>query len=164
MVSGNKPGSRRDLGLWVRWSGRDLRNHWVAVVAIALVLAIGMGVFAGLGSTATWRRESNDASFAALAMHDLQVTLSPGTFASQGELLAAARSIDTDGVIDAAAERLVVDSQLDASSDGQSILVAARVVGMDTQAAAVDILHIEAGQTPNESAAVSYTHLRAHET
>ena len=75
----------RWLGWWLRWSWRDFRAHWVAVIAIALVLAIGTGVFAGLGSTGEWRRQSNDASFEALAMHDLRVTLSPGTFIEQGE-------------------------------------------------------------------------------
>ena len=65
----------RWLAWWLRWSWRDLRSHWIAVTAIALVLAIGTGVYAGLGSTAEWRRQSNDASFAALAMHDLRVTL-----------------------------------------------------------------------------------------
>ena len=42
------------------------------VAAIALIVALGTGTFAGLGSTAEWRRQSNDASFAHLRMHDLQ--------------------------------------------------------------------------------------------
>jgi energy-coupling factor transporter ATP-binding protein EcfA2 len=65
MVTAERPSSRW-LGWWLRWSWRDFRAHWIAVVAIALVLAIGTGVYAGLGSTAEWRRQSNDASFAAL--------------------------------------------------------------------------------------------------
>ena len=73
----------------LRWSWRDLRRHWVAVLAIALVIAIGTGVFAGLGSTATWRRESNDASFASTGVHDLRAELSPGTFVEEGTLLDA---------------------------------------------------------------------------
>ena len=76
--------------LWLRWSWRDLRRHWVAVVAIALVLAIGSGVWAGLGSTSTWRRQTNDASFAAVHMHDLRATLSPGTFVDEATLASAA--------------------------------------------------------------------------
>ncbi len=102
------------------------------MVAIALVLAIGTGVYAGLGSTGEWRRQSNDASFAALAMHDLRVTLSPGTFIEQGELLGAIASIDDTGSVSAATERLVVDSQVDTGVvDGsESVLVPARLVGM----------------------------------
>ena len=37
--------------LLLRWSGRDLRRKWVQVAAIALVIAIGTGLFSALGST-----------------------------------------------------------------------------------------------------------------
>ncbi len=113
------PASSGRLGWWLRWSWRDLRSRWIAVVAIALVLAIGTGVYAGLGSTAEWRRQSNDASFAALAMHDLRVTLSPGTFVEQDALVGAIASIDGAPSVDAVAERLVVDSQADTGTIGR---------------------------------------------
>ena len=132
---------------WLRWALRDLRNHWVAVLAIALVIAIGIGLFAGLGSTATWRRDSNDASFAELAMHDLQVQLSPGTFTAQASLLAAADSLGRADDIAARHERLVVDTQIDASTDGASILAAARIVGMDLDGA-VDTIWVRDGVLP----------------
>ena len=101
-------------------------------MAIGLVLAIGTGVYSGLGSTAEWRRQSNDASFGMLAMHDLQVTLNPGTFVAEDSLLQAAGRIDGASSIDAVAERLVVDSQIDTSSDDGrgGVLVSARLVGM----------------------------------
>jgi putative ABC transport system permease protein len=120
------------LTWWLRWSWRDVRSHWVAVIAIALVLAIGTGVYAGLGSTAEWRRQSNDASFAALEMHDLRLTLSPGTFVEQGALLDAVASIDGADAVSAVAERLVVDSQVDTgeTEGAPSVLVPARLVGM----------------------------------
>lgn len=134
--------------LWLRLSWRDLRSRWVAVVAIALVLAIGTGVFAGLGSTATWRRQSNDASFAALGMHDLRVTLSPGTFVEQGSLAGVVDSLDA-AAIEVAAERLIVDSQVAASTDEGPILLAARVVGMAFGAdPAVDDVWVETGVAP----------------
>ncbi len=102
------------------------------MIAIAFVLAIGTGVYAGLGSTGEWRRQTNDASFAALEMHDLRLTLSPGTFIEQGGLLGAIESIDDADSVSAAAERLVVDSQVDTGSLGlaDSVLVPARLVGM----------------------------------
>jgi putative ABC transport system permease protein len=102
----------------------------VAVVVIALVLAIGTGVYAGLGSTATWRRLSNDASFAELGMHDLQLTLSPGTFVDQGTLARAVDDLDDGGAVDVVAERLVVDNQVSASGRDGPVLVTARLVGM----------------------------------
>lgn len=123
---------RSPLGFWLAWSWRDFRSRWLAVVAIALVLAIGTGVYAGLGSTAEWRRQSNDASFSTLAMHDLRVTLSPGTFVAQHSLLDSLAEIDGAPRIDAAMERLVVDSQVDTGgeTDIESVLVPARLVGM----------------------------------
>lgn len=143
---------REDLppsrALWLRWSWRDLRQHWVAVVAIALVLAIGTGVYAGLGSTSTWRRLSNDASFEQLGMHDLRVELSPGTFVEEGALAAGVATIPDAGSIVAMDERLVVDSQVDASAGDDSILVVARLVGMPFDEGAVDALWISDGEAP----------------
>jgi putative ABC transport system permease protein len=85
-----------------------------------------------LGSTAEWRQQSNDASFAALAMHDLRVTLSPGTFVEQDALLDVIASIDGADSVDAVTERLVVDSQVDTGTidRADSVLVPARLIGM----------------------------------
>lgn len=133
-------------GLWLRWAGRDLRHHWVGVGAIAAVMAIGIGVYAGLGSTGTWRRDSNDASFERLAMHDLRATLSPGTFASEGALRSVVEQTLGSAEIVAVEERLVVDSQIDAGTAAEPILSAARLVGMDDlSSAGVDSLWIRDG-------------------
>ncbi len=139
---------------WLRWSWRDLRSRWVAVVAIALVLAIGTGVYAGLGSTATWRRQSNDASFSALSMHDLRVSLSPGTFTEQDTLLDAAAAIASADSIDAVAERLVTDNQVD-TGGADSVLVPARLVGMTFGSERpVDDVWIRDGTEPAQEEAV----------
>jgi putative ABC transport system permease protein len=122
--------SRRRL--WWRWPWRDLRLHWASVLAISAVIAIGTGVYAGLGSTAAWRRMSNDASFATLQMHDLRVELTAGSFAPEGTLLALASGVPHADWIVAADERLVVDSQVDASAvspESETVLVSARLVG-----------------------------------
>jgi putative ABC transport system permease protein len=115
--------------LWWRWVARDLRRHAVAVISIALVIAIGIGVYTGLGSTALWRERTNDESFAALRMHDVRAELSPGTFADAGVLTDAAQGIEHAEWIAAVTERLVVESQVDASGGGETILVTARLVG-----------------------------------
>ncbi len=136
----------RRRSIWWRWSWRDLRAHWSAIVTIAAVIAIGTGVYAGLGSTAAWRRLSNDASFASLRMHDLRVQLSPGTFAGEDELRRLALGVEHADSITAAVERLVVDTSVDASTGDQTILVAARVIGSDFGGAAtVDDLWIGDG-------------------
>ena len=60
---------------WLRWSGRDLRQRWIVVAAIALLIAVGTGVYASLASLLPWQTGSYDANFAALHTHDLRVAL-----------------------------------------------------------------------------------------
>lgn len=138
--------------MYVRWSWRDLRSHWVAVVAIALVMAIGVGVYAGLGSTSAWRRLSNDASFAASRMHDFRVALSPGTYAAEGDLLAGVAAMDDARAVSGVEERLVVDGQLEVATEDGGVLVAARLVGMDLDAAEVDRVWVRDGTVPDAGA------------
>lgn len=142
MVTGVSP------WLWVRWSSRDLRAHWIAVVAIAVVIAIGTGVYAGLSSTSTWRRLSNDASFAAQNTHDLRVSAAPGTFVDEGTLRALALSIPSAGDLAAVTERLVVDSQLEVDTTDGTALVTARIVGGTLDARSVDRVWLSDGSLP----------------
>lgn len=115
----------------LRWAARDLRRRWPQVVAIALIIAIGTGAYSALGSTAAWRRESNDRSFELLQMYDLRVRATEGVDAATGEMLAALERLPDPGVVDAAEERLVVSTQVDASTPDESILVPGRILGMD---------------------------------
>jgi putative ABC transport system permease protein len=149
MVSGVSP------RFWIRWSFRDLRAHWVAVVAIAVVIAIGTGVYAGLSSTSTWRRLSNDASFAAVNVHDLRVSTAPGTFVDQGSLGELVASIPSAGDVDTVTERLIVDSQLEAEGRDGDILVTARIVGGTLDADAVDRVWVRGGSVPDPGTATA---------
>ena len=117
--------------LLLRWSLRDLRRKWLQVTAIALVIAIGSGLFSALDGTAAWRYATNDASFGATGMYDLRVKSTAGLDTAQGEMLAVLdRVADTGEIIDAE-ERLVVDTQVDASTNTESIRVPGRIVGLD---------------------------------
>lgn len=140
------------IRLLLRLSWRDLRRHWVAVIAIALVIAIGTGVFAGLRSTSTWRRETNDVSFALTAIHDLRAELSAGTYVAEGTLLDAVGDLSAADAVTAARERLVVASQVDASTADEAILVQARMVGSafgpDAAGGIVDDLWMRDGSLP----------------
>ena len=53
--------------LWLRWSWRDFRGRWVQILATALILAGGVGAFAGLGGLQQWRERSADRSLADIA-------------------------------------------------------------------------------------------------
>lgn len=115
----------------LRWSARDLRRRWLQVVAIALIIAVGTGVYAALGSTATWRRESNDASFEALHMYDLRVKAAEGLDAPAGAMRAVLNRLPDPGVVADAEERLVVPTQVDGSTSSKTILVPGRLIGVD---------------------------------
>src|SRR5512142_1722299 len=114
------------LGLWVRWSLRDLRQRWVLVTAIAMVIALGTGTYAGLLGTSAWRRLSNDASFALLHTHDLRVALPQGTTTGEGRLLDLVAGIPHASDVDTARERLVVPTQI---AGPDNLLVSGELVG-----------------------------------
>ena len=136
----------------LRWSWRDLRQRWVLVLAIALTIALGTGAFAGLSGSASWRTTSYDASYAKLRMHDVRLTLTEGTTAPAGTLRGLVSGIPSADRVAAAAERLVVATQVDASHGGRTVLVAGRLVGT-TRDAAVDRVHVYRGRqvSPAES-------------
>ena len=124
------------MRLWftLRWSARDLRRKWLQVAAIALVIAIGTGVYSALGSTSTWRRESNDDSFAMTGMYDLRVKVAEGATADQGAMLAVLDTLPDPSVVAVAEERLIAPTQVDASTADKTILVPGRIIGLDTSA------------------------------
>lgn len=115
----------------LRWAARDLRRRWPQVLAIALIIAIGTGVYAGLGSTSAWRRQSNDESYALLGMYDLRVTTAEGADAATGDMAAVLATLPDPGIVARAEERLITDTQVDASTADESILVPGRLIGMD---------------------------------
>ncbi|HEX5614201.1 MAG TPA: ABC transporter permease, partial [Acidimicrobiia bacterium] len=137
------------LRLWLRWSWRDLRRRWLLVAAIAVIIAIGTGTFAGLGSTATWRRLSNDASYAALRMHDLRVELSEGSYVAEGRLREVVASLPSAEVVVGVEERLFVDTQVDASQGDDTVLVPGELIGVALDRdLEVDALHVAEGGAP----------------
>ncbi len=146
------------LRFWLTWSWRDLRRRWVLVLAIGLLLAGGTGLAAGLGSMEGWRVDSNDRSFAALAVHDLQVEVEEGSYAPEGELLEAARTIPDADLVAGGAERLLAPTQVEAEPGGgePSVLTPGQLIGVEVEPArtvdgievsgpAVDAISVEEG-------------------
>jgi putative ABC transport system permease protein len=131
---------------WLRWSWRDLRGRLLQVVAIAAIIALGSGIYAGLGSTSAWRRQSLDASFAGMAAHDIEVSPVAGFFVPQDQLLGAVRAAGGPG-LGAAEARLVADLPVRAGKGGQ-IPAAGVVVGVDlAQAVEIDRWKVTAGRS-----------------
>jgi len=131
---------------WLRWAWRDLRERWLQVAAIALIIGLGTGMFAGLGGQETWRIESMDQSYEALRLHDLRVRLTTGSLVHQGEVLTALNGIDGVARVE---PRLVMDTLVDASTAEETILVSGRVVGVDPTDGGpfVDQIHNDGGRS-----------------
>lgn len=134
--------------LWIRWAVRDARRHRGQVLSIAVLLALGVGMYAAMSSMSVWRVRSADASFAALRMHDLRVSLVEGDSAPQGALAAALRASGAEARTAASAERLVVPTQVDASTGGRTIIVPGRLVGTPV-GSDVDTLRARGGALPS---------------
>lgn len=133
--------------LWLRWCWRDFRGRWVQILATSLVLAIGIGAFAGLGGMREWRERSADQSLAATRAHDVRVNLADGAFVREGRLRAALTTTSS-GMVAAAEERLVASSQIDASRPGKPVIVPARLIGVPVRpdGQAVDAIATRSGR------------------
>jgi len=97
---------------------------------IALVVAVGTGMYAGLMSTSNWSELSYDASYELANMHDLRVQLTSGSLTESGSLEEAVRATSIGGRIADAEERLLVPIQVDASNGTRSILVRGVLIGV----------------------------------
>lgn len=120
----------RRIGLWLRWSARDLRRRWLVVAALALVIAIGTGTAAAFTSLSQWRRLSNDVSFEMLEFHDLMVSF-PETGVPAERALAAVRGVSHPETLRAVQGRLDVPTQVAVITDGQEAVLPGRIVGID---------------------------------
>ena len=134
--------------LYLRWTWRDLRARWLQVVAIAVIIALGTGVYAGLRSVNGWQRRSYDASYALLNMYDLRVRLTEGSYVDANELRAALDELPHADWITAAEPRLIVPTLVEANDRQTPILVPGRIIGVDITGGGPTInrLHLMSGE------------------
>ena len=132
--------------LRLRWAWRDFRARWIQIVATSLVLAIGVGGFAGLRGLKAWREQSATQSLVVLRAHDLRVDLVDGGLVQRGRLLDAVGHLPA-GMVAGAEERMIAGSQIDASGAGRTVLVPARLIGIagPLERAAVDAVAVRSG-------------------
>ncbi|MCE2456951.1 MAG: FtsX-like permease family protein [Dehalococcoidia bacterium] len=142
--------------IWLKWSWRDLRSRWVQVAAIAIVIAVGTGLFSGLRSMNVWRGLSNEASYAVANTFDLRVELSEGNLVDRGTLLRVLSDVDT-GSVAVAEERLILPTQVSIETAAETILVPGRIVGVDVANGGphVNSLHPQVGRNLTEADAES---------
>ncbi|HEX3050336.1 MAG TPA: FtsX-like permease family protein [Aggregatilineaceae bacterium] len=128
---------------WLRWSWRDLRERAVQVAVIALIIALGTGIYAGLGSTTPWRMKAADQGFEQLGMYDLQMKLTPGSYVEAQALLNIVHSIEDSWWIKAAEVRLLATTTISA---GENILVRGHIIGMDMSGGSPQVNQIAIAQ------------------
>jgi putative ABC transport system permease protein len=121
------------MALWMRWSWRDLKERWLQVMAVALIIALGTGIYAGLGASKPWRQNSYDQSYALLHMYDLRIKLTQGSYADVKTFLAAVHSIPHAAWIDVIEPRLLLPTLVDASTDHKTVLTPGVLIGVDVQ-------------------------------
>ena len=140
--------ARSGAALWLRWSVRDLRARWLQVAAIALVIALGTGSYAGLSSVTRWRRLSTNDAYKTLRMYDLRIRLADNGFVESGQLSAAVGRIADAADVESTSERLDVEVQVDASAQGRTILVPGMLYGVDLHngGPAVNAFHVAEGR------------------
>ena len=138
--------------IWLKWSWRDLRSRWVQVAAIAIVIAVGTGLFSGLRSMNVWRGLSNEASYAVANTFDLRVELSEGNLVDRGTLLRVLSDVDM-GSVAVAEERLILPTQVSIGTAAETILVPGRIVGVDVANGGphVNSLHPQVGRILTET-------------
>ena len=128
--------------------GEDARRHRWQVLSIALLLALGVGMFSAMSSMSVWRVDSADSSFPPRCA----CTTCASRWWRGGSTCAEALAVGPGrqrrpADVAAAAERLVVATQVDASTHGPTILVPGRIVGTPP-GALVDTLAVRAGRLP----------------
>ena len=116
------------LSLKLRWALRDVKARWVQVAGIALMIAVGTGMFAGLSSVTQWRFASNDASFELTNMYDIRARLGDGSFLPRGALVGIAGAVDG---VEAAEERLIAETQVEVATAEGPLFVTGRLLGVD---------------------------------
>ncbi len=147
--------------LWLRWSWRDLRKRATQVAAIAGIIALGSGIYAGLGSTSVWRHQSLDTTFSRLSAHDIEVQTAAGSTVPTDQLLTGVRSAGR-GALAVSEARLVADLPVRAGRH-LTIPAAGVVVGVDlTHPIQVDKWKVVAGRSLDEYAGTNSVLLDYH--
>lgn len=134
---------------WLRWSWRDLKDHWLQVTVIASIIALGTAVYAGLGSTTPWRQQSAEASYDLLNMYDVRVQFPAETYVDQDQVLRAITSIEHAAWVESVEPRLITNQFVRVPTIDGDILVRGKLHGLQFEDGGpyVNSVHISSGQS-----------------
>ncbi|MFX0125967.1 MAG: ABC transporter permease, partial [Candidatus Hodarchaeota archaeon] len=148
-----------NIKLLLQWSFRDLKQRKIQVIAIALIIGLGTGIYTGLSSTTTWRENAFNQSNELLNMFDLKMSLFPGSWIQQSELASAIQNLPHKDWINAIEYRISFQTTVNVSTTNQTILVNGRIIGINvsegSEALNVNGIHVTDGRhiKPSETAA-----------
>jgi putative ABC transport system permease protein len=126
-----------------------MRERWLQVVGISLIIALGVAVYGGLASTIPWRLTSFEKSYEMLSMFDVKLELTPGSYLDAEQLAQTVRSVPHADWIENVATRLSFPTSVEASTPEQYLLVSGQVIGMDVAEGGptVNKLHVTSGRS-----------------
>jgi putative ABC transport system permease protein len=147
------------LLFWLRWTWRDLRERWLQVCAIALIIALGTATYVGLGSTTPWRLESAEASYDLLNNYDMRVILPPDTYVDRATFEAAVRGIPHTEWLVEIEPRINADTFVRVMAGDEQVLVRGKLLGVDVTDAGPQIngIYVNEGRALTEADAGSNT-------
>ena len=111
------------------------------MVGISLIIALGVALSGGLGSSIPWRTKSFEESYAMLNMFDLKLELTPGSYLDAEGLAQAVGSIRHAEWIKDMELRLRFPTSVDASTPGEYLLVSGQIIGVDVSGGGFRGLH-----------------------
>ncbi len=127
--------SLKNLPLIWRWTLRDMRERWMQVLGISLIIALGVALSSGLGSSVPWRIKSFEQSYDMLNMYDLKIELTQGSYLEPERLAQAINAIPHADWLENLELRLNLETSVDASTDEQYLLVHGKLVGVNVAGA-----------------------------
>jgi len=117
--------------LLLKWSFRDLKQRKIQVLAIAIIIGLGTGIYTGLSSSTPWRLRAFEESNNDLNMFDLKISLLPGSWIPQSEFSSTLQNVSHKDWINALEYRVSFPTTVNASTSNQTILVNGRVIGIN---------------------------------
>ncbi|MFX1283184.1 MAG: ABC transporter permease [Promethearchaeota archaeon] len=139
-----------NIWLLLKWSFRDLKQRKIQVIAIAVIIGLGTGIYTGLSSSTPWRERAFEESNKDLNMFDLKMSLLLGSWITQSELSSALQNLSHKDWIQAQEYRVSFPTTVNASTSNQTILVNGRIIGINvsdgSQNLDVNGIHITDGR------------------
>ncbi|UCE14933.1 MAG: ABC transporter permease [Candidatus Heimdallarchaeota archaeon] len=119
-----------NIKLLLQWSFRDLKQRKIQVLAIALIIGLGTGIYTGLSSSTPWRENAFDRSNELLNMFDLKIICS-GSWIQQEDVSSALKNLSHYDWIESLEYRVSFPTTVNASTNDETILVNGKIIGIN---------------------------------